>query len=160
MVPPVASSSIRAGAAVAVCARTDPAKTPATMARTRPAANNERRSNLSKKTANIVTLLIPAHVAMFRSGIGERMRSPLCLWLGHSWLSSPDLLRCHHLYLRLPRHRRHRKRPRLRQHFRLQDLVELLGREQLLRQHQIVDARTRDQRFLRDLGGVGVADIG
>ena len=78
----------------------------------------------------------------------------------HVGRSSPDFLRRHGLHLRLAADGGHCERPRLRQHFGLQDLVELLLRQQLLCQHQIVDAVAGDERFLRDLGGVGVADIG
>src|SRR4029077_21123385 len=49
---------------------------------------------------------------------------------------------------------------RLRQHLRLQDFVELLARQKLFGQNQIVNALTGDERLLRDLGRVGITDIG
>src|SRR6202034_226465 len=52
------------------------------------------------------------------------------------------------------------ERPRLGQDLRLQDLVELLAGQKLLGEHQIVNALIGQKRLLRDLGRIGVADIG
>jgi len=49
---------------------------------------------------------------------------------------------------------------RLRQHLRLQDFVELLAGEQLFGKDQIVNALTADERLLRDLGRIGITDVG
>src|SRR5579872_727188 len=45
--------------------------------------------------------------------------------------------------------------PRLGQNLRLQNLVELLAGQELLGEHQIVDALVGQKRLLRDLGRVG-----
>src|SRR5438477_2359996 len=47
-----------------------------------------------------------------------------------------------------------------RQHVGLQDLVEPLLRQELLFQHELIDAPAGGQRLLRDFGGIGIADVG
>src|SRR5208283_1243254 len=55
---------------------------------------------------------------------------------------------------------RGKRRPWLGHCVGLQDRIEFFLRQQLLRQHQVVDALPGRQRLLGDLGGVGVADVG